>query len=108
MKFGTLQLPIQFVVPAGLFVRCLKGDDPVTGLNDAFVKSIAAGVRNLPVRFPAASRRSSTVIASGTPPFGVQLPDQVPLIAVRSAAATVTIRNTDVRNTNKTIFMAPK
>src|SRR5437667_3009408 len=80
---------------------------PVVGLNDALLKSIGTGVRNLPVRFPAAWRRSSTVTASGTPPFGVQLPDHVPLIAARSAADAVASSKTDIEKTNNAAFMTP-
>ena len=47
----------------------VDSDGRVVGLNDALLKSIGFSVRNLPVRFPGASRRNSTVTASGTPPF---------------------------------------
>src|SRR5207249_3443505 len=80
---------------------------PVVRLNDALLKSIGTGVRNLPVIFPAASLRSSTVTASRTPPFGVQLPDHVPLIAARSAADAVAISKTDIVPTNNAAFMKP-
>src|SRR5437667_10588780 len=51
----------------------------VFGLNDVLVKSALTGVMNLPVNLESLSCLSSTVMASGMPPFGVQLPDQVPL-----------------------------
>ncbi|PYS02739.1 MAG: hypothetical protein DMG16_07850, partial [Acidobacteria bacterium] len=61
----------------------------------------------LPAIFPLSSVFSSTVIASGTPPFGVQLPDQVPLIAVRSAGATgASSSNNNVMNTKSIVFIA--
>src|SRR5262249_60072772 len=78
---------------------------PVAVLNEALVNSIGCGVRNLPVSFPPASCRSSTVIASGVPPFGVQLPDQVPSSFVVCAVSAAEESSTAIKIITDFVFI---